>query len=106
MRSLMILWKDINPLKLILILACVFAMDFIVVTILFDYGYIDWLWNCFVGLVAKIFFVYVGSPSVDLQVFSCAVLKAFAGLVSGTCILVFLWECVPCVVLKIFGEQK
>lgn len=102
---LLLFFKKAKPIKYLIVLASVFIIDYVIVTLLWKYGYMDWLWTCIVELCAGTSFI-VDSHTLDQQAFLTAVLKAFAGLISGTCILVFLWECVPNMVLTVFGEDK
>lgn len=99
------MWKEVQPVKYVITLICVFLIDSIIMQFLWHFGYMDWLWKCFVDLFTGNTFILFGSNTLYHKGFLITVLKAFAGLVSGTGILVVMWDIIPSMVMDVLGVK-
>lgn len=87
--------------KYIAVVTGVFIINYAILTFLWKCGYMDWLWSSFVELFTGNLFIIAGT--LDHKAFLLSVLKAFAGLISGTGILIFMWDILPNIIIDVFG---
>lgn len=98
-------WKEVKPIKFVLILASVFIVDFIIMEILIYFDCLDWWWKSTVVNAKDIYYAITGSLSLNGQEFITVLLIEFIGLTSAVFVFAILWDAVPNIVIKLLGAK-